>query len=83
MTTATAYTVDWTLNIAAGKESGIYTASFKPAVAATGQPTVKRFGGVPFMGGTGGRGVWKSANDKVWARRRSGIVVPQRFKEAA
>ena len=35
VTTAQAYTVNWTLNIAVGKESGIYTASFKPAVAAT------------------------------------------------
>lgn len=32
VTTPTAYTVDWTCNIAAGKESGVFLVSFKPAV---------------------------------------------------
>ena len=55
VTTAQAYTVDWT--VGASVAWGCYTAAFKEAVAAAGQPTMRRWGGVPYqrLAGTPGR----------------------------
>jgi hypothetical protein len=58
------------------------TACFKAAAAATGQPTTRRRGGIPF---SGGRGPAHGGNGggRMWGRTRSGLVVPRRFEEAA
>lgn len=50
--------------------------------AAGGQPTMRRWGGIPFMGGQG-IGQKGGGDGRTWGRRKSGIIVPSRFREAA
>lgn len=49
---------------------------------ADGQPTMRRWGGVPYVGGQG-IGQKGGGGGRAWGRRRSGIFVPSRFQEAA
>lgn len=53
----------------------------RPAAAAAGQPTVKRWGGVPHMGGRKRFG--SGSGGGAWGMSKSGLVVPSRFREAA
>lgn len=47
---------------------------------AAGQPTMRRWGGVPFMGGQGiGQKGSAGNSGRAWGRRKSGIIVPQRY----
>lgn len=56
----------------------LLTASFKGA-AAGGQPTMRRWGGTPFVGGQGMKGGSASGNGRMWGRRNSGVVVPRHW----
>jgi hypothetical protein len=58
----------------------ITAAMFKGATAATGQPTMRRWGGVPNMGG---QGIGNKGSGKMWGRTRSGLYVPNHTREAA
>lgn len=50
--------------------------------AAAGQPTMRRWGGTPFLGGQGtGQQGGAAQGGRMWGRRRSGIVVPARCLE--
>lgn len=49
----------------------------------TGQPTMRRWGGTPYLGGGQGIGQKGGGGGRAWGRRKSGIFVPQRFQEAA
>lgn len=48
-----------------------------------GQPLLRRFGGTPFVGGQGVNAGARPGSGRMWGRTRSGLVVPQRFQEAA
>jgi hypothetical protein len=56
-------------------------ASFKATAAAAGQPTMRRWGGVPHLGGGSGGG--RHGSGRMWGRTRSGIYVPNHLREAA
>jgi hypothetical protein len=52
-------------------------ASIAPSAApAAGQPTMRRWGGVPAMGGTN---IGNKGTGRMWGRTRSGIIVPRRL----
>lgn len=54
------------------------------AVAAAGHPTMRRWGGTPFVGGQGiGQKVSAGSSGRAWGRYRSGVFVPSRAQEAA
>jgi hypothetical protein len=55
---------------------GGVVASFAPAGAAAGQPTMRRWGGVPFMGGRFSNA--SAPGGGVWGRTRDGLIVPRR-----
>lgn len=78
-TTAAAINPTWTF--AAAASCAVAQATFKAAAAAGGQPTMRRWGGVPHM--AGGQQVNHGGSGRMWGRRRSGLIVPQRFREAA
>ena len=59
----------------------IKAASFKAPAAATGQPTMRRWGGVSHIGGGSGGG--RHGSGRMWGRTRSGIYVPNHLREAA
>lgn len=48
-------------------------------VAPTGQPTSRRWGGVPFVGGQGMLGKSSTGSGRMWGRARSGLIVPRRL----
>ena len=48
--------------------------------SATGQPTMRRWGGVPYMGG---QGIGNKGKGRMWGKTRSGVIVPKRYTEAA
>jgi len=50
------------------------------APTSTSQPILRRWGGVPHVGGPG---IGTKGDGRMWGRRRSGIIVPRRFKEVA
>ena len=82
-TSAAAANPTWSYTATAGGQ-GSTIAVFKPAVAAAGHPTMRRWGGVPFVGGQGiGQKGSAGNSGRAWGRRKSGIIVPQRFREAA
>lgn len=54
------------------------SAWFKPAAAATGHPTMRRWGGVPYLGGQG-IGQKGGGRGRMWGQHRSGLIVPRRF----
>lgn len=56
------------------------TVEIAPAAAAGGQPTMRRWGGVPHMGG---QSSGRHGSGRMWGRTRSGLMVPRRFQEAA
>src|SRR4029079_15460520 len=69
-------TFSWTTSIG----YAVMIASFK-AAATAGQPTTRRWGGVPFMGGQGvaGKGWGGSGGGRMWGRTRTGLIVPNRL----
>ncbi len=74
-TTAAATDPSWTFG--GGGDAGVALTAFKPAAGgAAGQPTMRRWGGVPHMGTTkfrnGGRG-------GPWGRTTDGLIVPRRL----
>jgi hypothetical protein len=70
-------TWSWTNSVSVA----VAIASFKAAVVAAGQPTMRRWGGVPHLGGGSGGGRYGSG--RMWGRTRSGIYVPNHLREAA
>ncbi len=50
--------------------------TYKAPAASTGQPTMRRWGGVPFVGG---QGIGGKSSGRMWGRTRDGLVVPRRL----
>lgn len=76
-------------DVADGTQGGatawaIIAAAFKVAggAPAGGQPTMRRWGATPFVGGQGVNSAGGHSG-RMWGRRQSGLVVPERFREAA
>jgi hypothetical protein len=76
----TSDTVIWS-STSSGNTCAIAAELDTSAAGATGQPTARRWGGVPHMGGR--KGFNGSSGGGTWGRHRSGIWVPSRVKEAA
>lgn len=79
-TTATARNPTWSWTVAGDANAGgASQLVFKvEAGAASGQPTFRRFGGVPFMGGG-----TQPGSHKMWGRSREGLSIPRWLAEAA
>lgn len=79
-TTAAATNPTWTYTGDAPNVSAAAIASFKAAAAATGQPTMRRWGGTPFVGGQGiGQKSGGSNSGREWGRSRSSHVIVPRW----
>lgn len=67
--------------VSSSNEVSTNIVSFKAAAAgATGQPTMRRWGGTPYVGG---HGIGTKGKGRMWGRTRSGLIIPRRFTEAA
>lgn len=76
-TTASALNPTWTISASDNWASEV--AVFKSAAGgggATGQPTMRRWGGTPFVGG---QGIGNKGSGRMWGRSREGMYVPRRF----
>lgn len=70
-----------TLDEGAGIDANGHIIAF--AITSGGQPTMRRWGGVPFVGGQGVNQSSRHGSGRMWARRDSGVIVPRWLKEAA
>lgn len=68
---------DMTYDGTSASAFGSLAIEFDTSAAASGHPTIRRWGGVPHMGGR--RGLNGSSGGGTWGRSKVGLYVPKRF----